>query len=295
MRQKRLLNLGCGVRYHPEWVNMDFYSHSKNVIAHNLLKGIPFPDNEFDVVYHSHLLEHFPKNRAETFIRECLRVLKPGGIIRIAVPDLEDIARLYLEQLDKATRGDSMAEHKYDWILLELYDQTVRNYSGGEMAEYLKQQYVPNEEFILERCGSVARQIRTSFLEGKNQTSLPMGGRNAITRVIASILLTSKWRDVLARICLRKDYNLLQVGRFRLSGEVHQWMYDRHSLARLLTRCGFKNPQVKTAFESDISDWGKYELDVKDDVVHAPKSLFMEAVKPGLKLPPRPSDDSISA
>jgi len=280
MRERRLLNLGCGARYHHEWVNVDFYSHSKEVIAHNLLEGIPFPDNEFDAVYHSHLLEHFPKNRAEPFTRECLRVLRPGGIIRIAVPDLEGIAKLYLEQLDKALLGDGIAEHKYDWIFLELYDQTVRNHSGGEMAEYLKQQCVPNEEFILERCGNVAKQIRKAFLEGKVSTHTKGGQGRAITDKIASFLRAFSWRDLLARMCLGKEYDSLRVGRFRLSGEVHQWMYDRYSLARLLSRCEFTRPSVKTAFESDIPNWGEYGLDVKDGVVHAPKSLFMEAVKP---------------
>lgn len=288
MEKRRLLNLGCGARYHHEWVNMDFYSHSKDVIAHNLLKGIPFPDNEFDAVYHSHLLEHFPKNRAEPFTRECLRVLRPGGIIRIAVPDLEGLAKLYLEQLDKALHGDNVAEHKYDWILLELYDQTVRNHSGGEMAEYLKQQYVPNEEFILERCGNVARQIRTAFLEGKSSSHAGVGQSRAITETIASFLHAFSWRGLLARICLGKEYDSLLVGRFRLSGEVHQWMYDRYSLARLLVKCGFARPQVKTAFESDIARWKVYGLDVKDGVVHAPKSLFMEAVKPEPKAAPQP-------
>ena len=274
---------------------MDFYSSSKDVIAHNLLKGIPSPDNEFDVVYHSQLLEHFPRNRAEPFIKECLRVLRPGGIIRIAVPDLEGIAKLYLEQLNKALHGDSMAEHKYDWILIELYDQTVRNRGGGEMAEYLKQQYVPNEEFILERCGNVARQIRMSFLEDKGSTHASIGQCHAITKRIASFLHASTLRNLVARVFLGKEYDCLRVGRFRLSGEVHQWMYDRYSLARLLTKCGFKNAQGKTAFESDIPDWEKYELDVKDGVVHAPKSLFMEATKPEHEATPRLSVDTIQA
>jgi hypothetical protein len=65
-------------------------------------------------------------------------------------------------------------------------------------------------------------------------------------------------------------------------------MYDRYSLARLLVKCGFACPQVKAAFESDIAHWEVYGLDVKDGVVHAPKSLFMEAVKPEPKATPQP-------
>lgn len=93
----KLLNLGCGSRFHPAWVNIDTAPAEPSVVAHDLREGIPFPDAEFDAVYHSHVLEHFPKRSAGPFLAECLRVLRPGGILRVAVPDLERIARGYLE------------------------------------------------------------------------------------------------------------------------------------------------------------------------------------------------------
>src|SRR5689334_18953207 len=85
------LNLGCGYHYSsaPEWINVDFVATGGGVQPHNLLDGIPFPDNSFDLVYHSHVLEHFTKNDGECFIAECFRVIKPGGFIRVAIPDLE--------------------------------------------------------------------------------------------------------------------------------------------------------------------------------------------------------------
>ncbi|MGA9379876.1 MAG: methyltransferase domain-containing protein [Phormidium sp.] len=83
------LNLGCGYRFHPDWTNVDFVSTGEGVIAHNFIKGIPFHDSSFDVIYHSHLLEHFSKKEAESFLRDCYRVLRPQGVLRVAVPDLE--------------------------------------------------------------------------------------------------------------------------------------------------------------------------------------------------------------
>ncbi|HKZ43378.1 MAG TPA: methyltransferase domain-containing protein, partial [Candidatus Hodarchaeales archaeon] len=70
---KYLLNLGCGSRFHPDFVNIDFVSSSPCVLAHNVTTGIPFSDNSFDVVYHSHLLEHLHKEQALKFLRECAR------------------------------------------------------------------------------------------------------------------------------------------------------------------------------------------------------------------------------
>jgi predicted SAM-dependent methyltransferase len=141
----KLLNLGCGQRFHKDWTNLDFSSNNENVISCNLLKGIPFGDNEFNVVYHSHLLEHFSKNQGENFMKECYRVLKPEGILRIAVPDLEQIVKEYLNILNRIDNNDLQADDDYNWIMLEIYDQAVRNNSGGMMGEYIYQPRMPNE------------------------------------------------------------------------------------------------------------------------------------------------------
>jgi predicted SAM-dependent methyltransferase len=117
---KQLLNLGCGHRYHAEWTNIDFHSTGENVIGYNLLKGIPFKDTTFDMVYHSHVIEHFSKEDAPNFLRECYRVLKQNGIIRIAFPDLEQIVSHYMRLLKEMKNGDTRHEADYDWIMLEL-------------------------------------------------------------------------------------------------------------------------------------------------------------------------------
>lgn len=72
-----------------------------SVICWDLRRGIPFKDECFDVVYHSHLLEHIDRDAAVAFLTECRRVLKKGGIIRIVVPDLECLARRYLDAMDR--------------------------------------------------------------------------------------------------------------------------------------------------------------------------------------------------
>ena len=131
------LNLGCGYHYTQGWTNLDFKSAGPDVIAWDLRKGIPFPDNNFDVVYHSHLLEHLAKNEAEKFMYDCFRVLSPGGILRVVVPDLECITRWYLHALELCLQGSKEWVPNYQWIMLEMYDQAVRNKSGGDMKKHL--------------------------------------------------------------------------------------------------------------------------------------------------------------
>src|SRR4051794_13114347 len=124
MRRERLLNLGCGSRYRPGWTNVDRVSGGGEVLAHDLTRPLPFDTNSFDVVYHSHVLEHFLVDAGQEFLRECVRVLRPGGVLRVAVPNLEAIAREYLSALTRALAGVSNAELDHEWMMLELYDQT---------------------------------------------------------------------------------------------------------------------------------------------------------------------------
>ncbi len=256
-RNKKYLNLGCGGRFHSEWTNVDFYSTGIGVIAHDLTKSLPFPDNSYDAVYHSHVLEHFPKKVAPTFLRECCRILKPGGIIRVVVPDLEQIARLYLAILDKAKQGDELAAKKYEWILIELFDQMVRNVSGGEMLNYWKQNPMPAVDFVIERVGSEVLNV-LAVLRTPDNTSAFSGSTYC-----------DDVRDP------------LEIGKFRSSGEVHQWMYDEFSLTSILLNTGFCNVCKCAAHESMIEDFNSFLLDLEPDgAVRKPESLFMEARKP---------------
>ena len=281
----KFLNLGCGDRFHPTWTNVNFVSTGEGVIAYNLTQGIPFPDCSFDVVYHSHVLEHLPKTEAEFLVKECYRVLSPQGVLRIVVPDLEQIARTYITALELASSGSQEWAANYEWILLEMYDQTVRNHSGGEMAAYLFSEHIPNEEFILKRCGIEVKHLIT---EGHLQrqkpqpASVPEGQpKRFLKQIYRFFRYPTSRRELLFKILLGKEYSALQIGRFRQSGEVHQWMYDRYSLALLLEKCGLENIIQRTATESSIPDWACWNLDTEPDgTVYKPDSLYMEAIKP---------------
>lgn len=249
---RRLLNLGCGQTFHEDWVNVDFRPQPPRVVGYDLSLGVPFPDDLFDVVYHSHVIEHFPRATAAAFLRECWRVLRPGGILRLAAPDLEGAARAYLLALEAARRGEPEADARHEWMTVELVDQLARHHSGGEMLEFWRRDPVPALDFVLERMGAQARESILAL----RQAPKPAPRQDA-------------------------DASPQEVGRFRLSGECHQWMYDSHSLGGLLAAAGFEAVRPVAAGQSDIPDFGRYHLDVEaDGGVRKPDSFFLEARKP---------------
>jgi predicted SAM-dependent methyltransferase len=248
----KMVNLGCGNRFHKDWINLDFKSNSDKVIEFNLLEKLPFEDDSIDIVYTSHVLEHFSKCDAPKFLDECYRILKPNGIIRVIVPDLEQLIKNYIKFLDGAKKGDIDSQEKYEWTLIELFDQMVRNYSGGEMLNYWKQNPMPQEEFIIQRTGSEVKNALDIIR--KNPNNAPI------------------------KECINKNAD--EIGKFRLSGEIHQWMYDEYSLGKLLEKIGFNKFKKVMANESKIKDFNNYLLDIEQNGdIRKPDSLFMEAIK----------------
>ena len=275
---KAMLNLGCGRRYHPEWVNVDIAPAGPEVMRWDLRRALPFRNGAFAAVYHSNILEHFRRPDASTFMKECFRMLKPGGILRVATPDLERICRLYLEKLQAVKSGEAAQVSDYDWMMIEMYDQTVREKSGGGMLAFLSQNPLPNERFVFERVGQEGRELMTALR--KTKQSRPR------TRTQEMIRRPRILFEVLGRGFLKLFFGAdapcaLDIGRFRLAGEVHQWMYDRFSLGRLMSDAGFRNPTACSATESGIPNWGIYHLDAlsNGDVIK-PDSFYMEATKP---------------
>jgi predicted SAM-dependent methyltransferase len=77
------------------------------VHRHDVLKGLPFGEGTVDCIYSSHTFEHFTFAQSLFLAKECLRVLKPGGILRIVVPDLKQLVQDYLSD------ADLMASHRF--------------------------------------------------------------------------------------------------------------------------------------------------------------------------------------
>ena len=273
----KYLNVGCGKKFSKDsiWENIDMVSHSKAVKEYNLIKGFPYKENSFDVVYHSQVLEHIPKENAADFLKECYRVLNSGGTMRVVVPNLENIISEYQRLLKENLENPTAASREsYNWVMLELYDQTIRNQSGGMMKSYLRRDQLVNQDFMDTRMGFIGKKTRKNVQESKSDQMKRVLGEVGLFRFTLKVLKIIK--DKTLSVLLGEKY---RVGQFRLGGEIHYWMYDQFSLGELLKEIGFKDIKVQSAHSSKISDWSKYELDVKDGQVYDPTSLFMEATK----------------
>lgn len=92
------LQLGANGNVLQEWLNSDIAPTAKDVIFLDSSNPFPFEDNVFDYVFSEHHIEHLLYEEGSSMLKECWRVLKPGGKIRIATPDLEVFLNLYKKE-----------------------------------------------------------------------------------------------------------------------------------------------------------------------------------------------------
>lgn len=243
---RAMLNLACGTKMEWGWNNLDFSPYAllarkpvltgvlkaagllsgerqdrlrqidPSIIRWDLRKGIPFDANIFDVVYHSHFLEHIDPQFAPGLLKECHRVLKPGGVLRVVIPDLELLVSEYQAAVRAVDADRPAAAKVHHQAVANLFDQMVRSEASGAKTQRRWVQWIE-------------KKIRGGAAE---------------------------------------------------TGELHRWMYDRHSLGALLAQAGFRNAQKQSAATSLIAGWSGFQLDTNaDGSVYKPESLFMEGVK----------------
>jgi len=94
------LHLGCGEKFIPGFVHIDIRKFPHIDYVSSVDKLDMFKNNSVDLIYACHLLEHFRRNQIEGVLKEWYRVLKPNGILRLAVPDFEKIVEVYLKYKD---------------------------------------------------------------------------------------------------------------------------------------------------------------------------------------------------
>ena len=140
------INMGCGWRdFGDTWIHIDGgnYDH----LDYNSITDLSqFPDDTIDLIYASHVVEYFDRDEVLPLLKEWKRILKPGAILRVAVPNFELLASLYLENkislseilgplYGKMAMGNDKIYHKttYDYVSLE---KVLKDSGYGDIKMY---------------------------------------------------------------------------------------------------------------------------------------------------------------
>ena len=96
------LHLGCWHRFIPGFIHVDYCDMPHIDYCSNIDKLPFFKDGLADLIYCSHAFEYFDRMKAKEVLHEWFRILKPGGVLRLAVPDFDALIKVYMEtrQLD---------------------------------------------------------------------------------------------------------------------------------------------------------------------------------------------------
>jgi predicted SAM-dependent methyltransferase len=104
--ERRRLRLGSGRHTDPGWLSTDLLPVSLRVVFMDVTKPFPLPSASFDVIHCEHVIEHLGYDGGLAMLGECHRVLRPGGVLRIATPDLALVARLVADGADDPALTD---------------------------------------------------------------------------------------------------------------------------------------------------------------------------------------------
>jgi len=274
-RSYNFLNVACGDTFIEDssWTNVDFTSHSPSIKKANILDGLPYEDNSFDVVYSSHFVEHIPVDQVELFFDDIYRILKPGGLIRLVTPDLEFLNNEYIINYDKK------AFKKANFITSLTIDQCVRSVSGGKLKKDMDNFYNSNDTEMIDYIKLLIGPEAFEYIDSNDSTFFK--------KVLSKITKDPKFifnilfmiRVKIFSFFLPKSFRELNLSNASI-GEKHMWLYDLNSLSELLKNSSFIDINRSNFNESNYHNYIFSKLDIKNSLprkgIH---QLFVEALK----------------
>jgi len=155
------LHLGCGLVTPEDWINLDGSWNARlaksptlkkilgrlrivpieqttilwnpKIVIHDVRKPLPFESLSIDAIYASHLLEHLYLVEAKCLLQDCFRVLSPGGVVRMVVPDLRSIALNYVNQISSidSVKSDQLEVNPADRMNRQMLFRSATPPSGN--------------------------------------------------------------------------------------------------------------------------------------------------------------------
>lgn len=103
------MNLGCGNRHLPGFVNVDMesnWSERPPDFAADLTKPLPFPSEYADEIHAYHIVEHFYRYEVDAILTDWARVLKVGGLMVLELPCLDSVLHIFNHYVDQGKAPD---------------------------------------------------------------------------------------------------------------------------------------------------------------------------------------------
>lgn len=155
------INLGAGEHWLEGWDNVDLVMPTIEMLSggrHVDLSVFPWPfdENSADEMMASHILEHFDKLNGKCFLAECARILKPGGKLHVAVPDMDIF-------IDCRNNVNWLPVHGYYWT-------DFNHFFGGNETEKrpeMRHYYMYNVETL------TAMMLAAGFSTAEKRDPLP--------------------------------------------------------------------------------------------------------------------------
>jgi hypothetical protein len=276
-------NIACGGTFvaGDGWLNLDFAPMGPDVKAADLLATLPIGTQSLSLVYSSHFLEHIPKPRVDGFLRECYRVLKADGVLRLVLPDFEEMASEYLR------RRDAGEHEQANFVVVEIIDQCVRDRPGGQLkVEYTRFRNAPQDhaamiDYVLERTGEMLASNGTAGHERLSGQGRPLSVWERARRGAATVRtrLQRRWVNFLLS-GLPTAFRAQNVSMASV-GERHHWLWDFHQLREALEAAGFTDVSRATATTSRYVNFPFDPLDIDANRLSrkGKESMYVEAVR----------------
>ena len=133
MSKETKLHLGCGDKYIPGFIHIDYADYEHIDYRQSIVDLSMYKDDSVQLIYCCHALEYFNRHEVKDVLAEWHRVLKKGGILRLAVPNFEAMVKVYLKYNDldhQGILGPLYGKWQNDNIKETLYHKTTYDFNS---------------------------------------------------------------------------------------------------------------------------------------------------------------------
>jgi len=159
------LQIGAGYNLLSGWLNTTLYPLAAGAVYLDASQPFPIPMGAFDYVFSEHVIEHLEIDEAASMLRECARILKGGGRIRLATPDLAQIIALY-------TQPSAPAQRDYIRWIMDSFRPQVGEYNPAHVINHSfhgwRHKFIYDEPTLVKALEAAGFDMITRVLPGES-------------------------------------------------------------------------------------------------------------------------------